>query len=115
MDRSRESPLNPTESRFARGLNESFATHSEPKRTWDAGPAQCSSAEVGADLLLSRSQAAIHPARRMRESIERRWGGRIRVPQPLSVKPLSSKRSAIAPLTSTWRYCQIYHCAFVAD
>ena len=28
MDRSRESPLNPTESRFARGLNESFATHS---------------------------------------------------------------------------------------
>jgi hypothetical protein len=42
-------------------------------------------------LLLSRSQAAIHPARRMRESIERRWGGRIRVRQPLSVKPLSSE------------------------
>ena len=38
-------------------------------------------------LLLSRSQAAIHPARRMRESIERRLGGRIRMRQPLSVKP----------------------------
>src|SRR5262249_20394249 len=33
MDRSRESPLNPTESRFAHGLNESFATHSAAKRT----------------------------------------------------------------------------------
>jgi hypothetical protein len=31
-----------------------------------------------AHLLLSRSQAAIHPARRMRESIERRLGGRKR-------------------------------------
>jgi hypothetical protein len=36
MDRSRESPLNPTESRFARGLNESFATHSPRKRTLPA-------------------------------------------------------------------------------
>jgi hypothetical protein len=33
MDRSRESPLNPTESRFAHRLNESFATHSPQKRT----------------------------------------------------------------------------------
>jgi hypothetical protein len=31
MVRSRESPLNPTESRFAQRLNESFATHSEGK------------------------------------------------------------------------------------
>jgi hypothetical protein len=35
MDRSRESPLNPTESRFARGLNESFATQSGVERTLD--------------------------------------------------------------------------------
>src|SRR5215475_14744055 len=32
MDRSRESPPHSTESRFARPLNESFATESGPKR-----------------------------------------------------------------------------------
>jgi hypothetical protein len=34
MSRSRESPLQPTESRLDDRLNESFATHSTPKRTW---------------------------------------------------------------------------------